>query len=275
MRPFFYVKDNEFVPQSQPYQEFTFNGILIYEVIRIVEGKILFLEDHLERFRNSLQKAQLETDPLTDTVIFERIKRLIQTNKLENGNIKFLLNKDLEGNVTFYAHEIPHYYPGEKEYQEGIKLMLFEAERTNPSIKQLHSNLKERVDAAIKENGAFEALLVHPNGYITEGSKSNFFIIKDNMVYTAPAEDVLPGVTRKKLMNLFQKHGITYVEARILPKDIHTFEAAFVSGTSPKVLPAKTIDQIEFNPKHQLLLQIMHLYNTEIGNYLKKTVKIV
>lgn len=275
MRPFFYVKDNEFVPQSQPYQEFTFNGSVIYEVIRIVEGKILFFEDHLERFRNSLQKAQLDTFPLLDENIFERVKGLIQTNNMVNGNVKFLLNKNLRGNITFYAHEIPHYYPCEKEYHEGIKLILFEAERTNPSIKQLHSNLKERVDTTIKVNEAFEALLVHPSGYITEGSKSNFFIIKDNKVYTAPAEDVLPGVTRKKLLELFQKYGITYVEARILPKDLHTFEAAFISGTSPKVLPVKTIDQFVFNPTHPLLLKLMNLYNTEIADYLKYSAKIL
>ncbi len=275
MRPFFYVKDNEFVPQSEPYQEFTFYGTVIYEVIRIIEGKILFLEDHLERFRNSLQKAQLDTFPLSDENIFERVKGLIRTNKLENGNIKFLLNKDLQENITFYAHEIPHYYPGEKEYQEGIKLILFEAERTNPSIKQLHSNLKERVDDAIKKNEAFEALLVHPNGNITEGSKSNFFIIKNSKVYTAPAEDVLPGVTRKKLLELFRKYSITCIETRTTPVDLHTFEAAFISGTSPKVLPVKAIDQFIYSPNHPLLAQIMNLYNTEIADYLKHTVKIL
>jgi branched-chain amino acid aminotransferase len=275
MRPFFYVKDNEFVPQSQPYQKFTFNGPVIYEVIRIIEGKILFFEDHLERFRNSLQKSQLDTFPLSDENIFERVKGLIRTNKLGNGNVKFLLNKNLQGTVSFYAHEIPYYYPSEIEYQQGIKLILFEAERTNPSIKQLHSNLKERVDAEIKENKAFEALLVHPGGYITEGSKSNFFIIKNSRVYTTPAEDVLPGVTRKKLLNLFQRYGITCIEARILPKDLHTFEAAFISGTSPKVLPVKTIDQFIYSPNHPLLLQIMHLYNTEIADYLKKSAKIL
>lgn len=275
MRPSFYVKDNEFVPQAQPYQEFTIAGTVIYEVIRIIEGKVLFFEDHLERFQNSVRKAQLDTAPPASSIISERVKGLIQTNRLENGNIKFFLNKDLQGNITFYAHEIPHYYPGEKEYQEGIMLILFEAERANPSIKQLHSNLKERVDAAIKKSKAFEALLVHPEGYITEGSKSNFFIIKNNNVYTSPAEDVLPGVTRKKLLELFQKHGIPCIETRTVPAELHSFEAAFISGTSPKVLPAKTIDQIEYNPKHPLLLQIMHLYNTEIDDYLKKSVKIL
>lgn len=275
MRPFFYVKNNEFVPQSQTYLEFTFDGTVIYEVIRIIEGKVLFFEDHLERFRNSLQKAQLDTTSFSDEIISERVRGLIRTNKLENGNIKFLINKDLQGNVIFYAYEIPHYYPAETEYQQGIKLILFEAERTNPSIKQLHSNLKERVDAAIKENKAFEALLVHPGGYITEGSKSNFFIIKKNSVYTSPAEDVLPGVTRKKLLELFQKYGISCFETRTTPAELHTFEAAFISGTSPKVLPAKTIDQFTYDPKHALLIQIMHLYNTEIDDYLKKTLKIV
>ena len=74
MRPSFYVKNNEFVPQSHPYLEITLTGTIIYEVIRTINGKILFFEDHLERFRNSLQKAQLGTYLLPDDTIFERIK---------------------------------------------------------------------------------------------------------------------------------------------------------------------------------------------------------
>lgn len=275
MRPSFYVKNNEFVAQNMPYQEFTLTGTVIYEVIRVINGKILFFEDHLIRFSNSLLKAQFDTCLFTGNIILNRIAGLIKTNKLENGNIKFLLNKDLQENITFIAHEIPHHYPSEKEYNEGIKLILFDAERPNPSIKQLHSDLKEKIDLAIKISNAFEALLVHPNGYISEGSKSNFFLVKNNTVFTSPAEDVLPGVTRKKLLELFQQHEIPVIEKRVIPAELNTFEAAFISGTSPKVLPAKTIDQIIFDPHHPLLLEIMDLYNTEIEDYLKNTVKIL
>ncbi len=274
MRPSFYVKNHELVSQSESYPEINLEGTIIYEVIRVINGKVLFFEDHLERFRNSLQMAKLDANQLSEN-INERIAELIRINKLADGNIKFLVNKDFKENITFYAFEIPHYYPTENEYKEGVKLILFEAERINPSIKQLHSSLKERVDTAIEKSNAFEAILVHPNGYLTEGSKSNFFMIKNSAVYTSPGEDVLLGVTREKLIKILRKNAIPCNEIRIVPTELNTFEAAFLSGTSPKVLPAKAIDKITFDPKHPLLVKIMDLYNTEIESYLKNTVKIL
>jgi branched-chain amino acid aminotransferase len=265
-----YVKNNEFVFQNTPFQESALTGQIIYEVIRVIRHKVLFSEDHLERFRNSLLQAGIENHNLSDTIINQRINGLIEKNDLGNGNIKFLINKDLSNKITFYAFIIPHHYPSVRAYEDGVKIIIFEAERSNPAIKQLHNTLKEKVDEAIRHNNAFEALLLHPNGYITEGSKSNFFLIRGETVYTSPEEDILAGVTRKNLLKLFREKSIKCVESRIMPAQLNSFEAAFISGTSPKVLPIKCIEETLFNPKHMLLSKIISLYNQEIEDYLAK-----
>ena len=86
---------------------------------------------------------------------------------------------------------------------------------------------------------------------------------------TPPKKNVLAGVTRQKVILLCKENNIECIEQEIRVSQLSNFEAAFFSGTSPKVLPVKSIDQINFDPGNELLKRLIKLYDEEIKRYIK------
>ena len=241
----------------------------VYEVIRIKDGKALFLEEHYERFINSLKlsKSNLEI-PISE--IKESINKLTELNKISNYNVKIVFNNLNSNSINKYYFFIKTSYPTNEMYDEGIKTLTYSAIRENPHAKVINQSLRDNVNALLKEKDCYEALYINDKNEITEGSRSNTFFLKGKKVYTAPAKDVLLGVTRQRIIRLCRENGIEVIEMPIKLNEINKFDAVFMSGTSPKVLPIKYIDDIKYDTKYPLLLKIMKIYDDEINNYLKK-----
>ncbi|WP_443110713.1 aminotransferase class IV [Caloramator sp. mosi_1] len=109
-------------------------------------------------------------------------------------------------------------------------------------------------------------MLVNNFDEITEGSRSNIFFIKGSKLYTAPKEDVLVGITRIKVIEIANKLGFEVVEDKIKVSQISEFEACFLTGTSPKVLPISYIDSYAYNVNNDILRNIMREYDKMINN---------
>lgn len=239
----------------------------VYEVIRIIDGIPLFLEEHYSRLKNSAALLGNEINMSFDT-IKSKIEKMIQLNEVSNYNIKIVVN-NFEQNTDTYFFFIKSSYPNENLYSQGIKTFLFDSTRENPNAKIINKNLRKDVDMLLKERNCYEALLVNDSKEVTEGSRSNLFFIKDGIVYTSPAGDVLMGITRQRIIKLCTKHNIKVVEAPIYSKSLNSYEAAFISGTSPKVLPISSIDELHYSTSNETLLKVMDIYNNEINEYLK------
>jgi branched-chain amino acid aminotransferase len=231
---------------------------IIYEVIRVINGKVLFYPDHIARFENSLKESGYSLD-IFELNIGEQLSLLITSNKIKNGNIKFLLR--LSESQDFYAFFIPHKYPSIKDYEEGVFLSTLLAERFTPHIKQQNNVLNNLVKEKLLKTKAYEILLVRSDWTITEGSKSNFFLIKNNEIYTARETDILPGITRKYILRLCEQLGIQVIEKEIPVNDLENCNAAFISGTSPKILPVRTINNVRFDVKNYILLELMKRFD--------------
>ena len=132
--------------------------------------------------------------------------------------------------------------------------------RENAEVKYINSGLREMTNKIIGEQGVHEVLLIDEENFITEGSRSNVFFIKDNTLFTAPLPHVLPGTSRKRVLIICQENNIRVEEKRVAYKDLSTYEAAFITGTSPLVLPILHIDNITFDPHHPLLVRVMEYY---------------
>ena len=126
----------------------------------------------------------------------------------------------------------------------------------------------------IADNSVYEVLLVNEAGYITEGSRSNVFFVKKNKVFTPPTEDVLQGVTRQKIIESIEKQNIEFAMENIAFNDISNFESVFISGTSRRVLPVKSIleTNINYNVNNDLLRfiekEFLNVTNLYIENYI-------
>lgn len=240
----------------------------VYEVIRVMDGTPLFLEDHYKRLISSAASIGKE-------VIFsieklrEYIKSLCSAAGIKNNNVKLVIN-DFKSipHGNFYLFFIKSSYPTEDMYKNGVKTALYSAVRENPNAKIINQSLRDSVNEYLEKNSLYEAILVNERGEITEGSRSNIFFIKNNQVYTSPAEGVLLGVTRQRIIRLCMENSIKVHEEVIPGSRINEFDAAFISGTSPKVLPIASIGNIMLSCSNNCLRKIMELYDQGVSNYL-------
>ena len=121
--------------------------------------------------------------------------------------------------------------------------------------------LRDATDRAIRTGDLYEVLLVNNDGKITEGSRSNVFFIKDGEVYTSPSDTVLLGVTRTMIIRIIEKAGIPLHYHLVGKDELRSFDAAFLSGTSPKVLPIASIGGISYDVNDPVLRYVMKEYN--------------
>ncbi|MBR5980876.1 MAG: aminotransferase class IV, partial [Firmicutes bacterium] len=233
----------------------------VYEVVRLTDGKPQFLKEHYSRLENSLGAIGMAV-PFSCDKLAESIRDLAEEGGIKDHNIK--LDVDISGHGMLYLN--PTHYPTAEQYKQGVKTELFNGERKNPNIKMMDKELRDATDAAIREHSLYEVILVDRDGQITEGSRSNIFFIRDGEVYTSPLHQVLPGVTRGKIIETVTGKGISVHEDPILAKNIAGFDAAFISGTSPKVLPIATIDGNNYDVNDPLLRSIMNWYDEVIND---------
>ena len=264
---------NYFIHNSdvKSIQEFSIpkEGVKLYEVIRVIQGTPLFIEEHIDRLLNSMNLEKVKSR-FDIAVIKEVFYKVIKANGYADGNIKLILNF-FQDQEDCYIYYIPHSYPEEKLYREGIHTILFHGERNNPNAKVINSQFRATVNKVIKNENAYEALLVDNHGRITEGSRSNVFFVKNDILVTPPLAQVLPGITRSQILEIAKENKIKVHERYIDENELKEYQGAFISGTSPKVLPIKTIDSIKISSSDNILVKkLMELYDNNIDKYIKK-----
>lgn len=244
-------------------------GPSVYEVIRIMDRVPLFLEEHFERLINSAKLLNYSLD-ITLEDMKKSISEMLNKNNIDNYNIKIVINGlDSSENNTYYYFNSGT-YPTNEMYNAGVDTFLYSATRENPNAKVIRKNMRDEINRLIDIKNCYEAILVNESNEVTEGSRSNLFFIKNNEVYTAPAEDVLLGITRQRIISLCRRNNFPLIETKIEIEDLNSFNACFISGTSPKILPIRSIDELHFDPNDNLLMNLMGIYDKEIDTYILK-----
>lgn len=259
------ILQNNIASESKDFSEKIFeNGLSIYEVIRIFKGHPIFLKDNLIRLDNSLKKSNINID-LEYLNIPDKLNRLIALEHIEEGNLKYVLHFTAD-KTDEYIFQIPHSYPTARNYQEGVPTITHTAMRPNPSVKYINADLRALTNQLMTENKVYEILLVDRDHYITEGSRSNVFFVQGEKLYTSPLEYVLPGTSRKRVFDICKAHNISIIEQRIACRSLKDFDAAFLTGTSPLLLPINQIDNIHYNLNNPFLHQLMKYYFALLEN---------
>lgn len=266
----YFIKNNKIIAATDFDPYFMQAGQSVYEVIRIIDTVPLFIGEHLERLKKSVSIIN-QSLFISKDEIMKRIQLLTKQCAIENGNVKLALHYNVPNSETdFYAFFIAHYYPSESEYRTGVDTITVNAIRSNPNAKVANLELNARINQEITRLNVFEAILLDDNGYITEGSRSNIFMIKDDTIFTAPLHNVLPGITRSKILTICQQQNYPVEEKNLRMADLVNMEAVFLTGTSPNVLPIKQVDSMCFSSAaNPLLIKIMKQYDAIITDYVE------
>jgi branched-chain amino acid aminotransferase len=266
----FYIVDGVLKRTETFEDSFLSCGINLYEVVKVMDGIPLFLNDHLERLNASAEKLNITFRARTPETL-PLIKQLFSANNQKNGNVKMVFHVEKEtGNRFFILYQVPHFYPPPEMYRQGADLVLWREERPAPGIKNWQPGFKQRIAGLKSASGAYEVLLMNEQGVITEGSQSNFFIITGNEVITAPRERVLAGITRKYVFEICRNLAIPIREKEFGLPELETADAAFLTGTSPGILPVGRIDKLSLPADHPLLASLRREFEKLVREDLRR-----
>ncbi|MGO9431442.1 D-amino-acid transaminase [Rhodoblastus sp.] len=227
----------------------------IYEVIEIFGGKLIDEAGHLERLNRSARELLLKL-PVGERVLKLILRELVARNGVAYGHVYL--------QVTRGAARRDHFFPkagtpttlvafahrsdraaAEAKAQAGIKVISVPDIRwKRPDIKStsLLPNVLAKQQA--KDFGAYEAWLVDEEGFVTEGSSSNAWIVDaDGALVTHPADSgILRGITRARLFEIAAAHQIRIVERRFTVVEAKAAREAFITGATTLVMPVVAID---------------------------------
>ena len=223
----------------------------VYEALRVLHGKVVHLADHEKRLRESAAMLKMNI-PNLDLELW--INKLIEHDKLDDVTMRILVVGGKEVQV-FITYQDLLTYP-DSYYNEGIAVTTYHGERFLPTCKTSNLLLSYLALEDAKSKGGFEALLVDRNNRVLEGTRSNFYLVKDNCVYTAGDEDVLSGVTRISVLKAFKELNYKIIMEAPNFSDLFCGGTLFISSTSMAAMPISTLNQKKIPCDFELVKKI-------------------
>lgn len=243
------VKEGETIisPEDRGYQF----GDGVYEVVRVYNGQLFAIQEHIDRFYRSADKIRLVI-PYTKDILHKMIYDLVEVNEVDTGSVYFQITRGATArNHPFPSHDVPTVFTANTKVnlrpmhnlQNGVKVTLVEDIRwLRNDIKSLNLLGAVLAKQEAVEKGCYEAIL-HRDGIVTEGSSSNVLAIKDGILYTHPANHfILKGITRTIVLQCAEEVGLPVVEKAFTTEDLFKMDEVMVTSTSSEVTPVIDID---------------------------------
>ncbi len=254
-----YLNDR-IIPRSEAVISIFDHGFLygdgIYETMRVYNGVVFKLDEHLNRLYRSASMIGLALPKDTDAIKIA-VYETLSANDLSNAYVRLTVSRgrgplgldpDLCKEPTFLiiAEEFKEY--PKAFYENGVRLIIPKTKRNfpealNPQIKSLNflNNILAKIEA--KQADAYEALMLNISGKLTEGTISNVFFIKDEILCTPSIEcGILDGITRRVVIELATREGITVKEGEFTKQDIYSASEVFITNTTLEVMPVSRVD---------------------------------
>ena len=255
----------------------------VWSGIRLHNGKLLFLTEHLQRLYDDAKAISLKIHVNKK----ELTKYLIQTVKknkmLSDVHIRLIISRGIKStpyqDPSFTISKptiviIPEYKkPDEKLYKKGLILKTVKTIRGPKNVQDPVLNTLSKLNCILacieaKKNNADEALMHDINGNIATNNSTHFFFIKDNKVYTSTGNYCVKGITRKNVIDICKSNKIIINQKNFKLKDVMKADEAFVTGTFANIIPVKKINNKKFSiKKSNLTFVIRNLYLEKINSY--------
>jgi branched-chain amino acid aminotransferase len=229
----------------------------VFEGIRIYNGKIFRLKQHIDRLYESARSIHLEI-PMSKEQMTEAMLHTVQAaGKRGDGYIRALVTrgagslgldprKTTDPQVIIIVDDVS-LYPREV-YESGLDIVSVCTIRNHPNalsprVKSLNylNNILAKIEAI--QAGCIEALMVNHKGEIAECTGDNIFLVKNGVLKT-PSVDagILEGVTRNAIMELARAAGIPVLEPPLTRHDVYTADECFLTGTAAEVIAVVRCD---------------------------------
>ncbi len=241
------VVNGELIPFDQArvsiFDPAYFSSFGVYETVKVDHGQPFYLEDHLYRLLSSARMIDLElrVDVATLAGWFTKLIN-VDPQATWSSRIIALGSDGTADSVPVIAIQATALatYP-DVFYQNGAAAVLFEGQRFMPACKSLNALVNYLARRKASGLSAVEGIL-HHDGFLTEGSRSNLFAVSQGQLITPPESTVLSGITRDVILRVMQDTDYPVVETA-MPLDLRRYSEVFISSTSMHVMPITKIEE--------------------------------
>ena len=260
-------------------------GDAVWEGLRVYNGKVFCLDEHLNRLLESAKSMAFEKVPKL-TYIKEAIFSTLKANKMFNDtHVRLTLTRgekitsgmnpklNQKGcTLIVLAEWKPAIYSGKK-----LRLVTANVRRNSPLFldsKIHHNNLINNILAKIESNnaGADDAIMLDLNGFVAETNSTNIFMIKEGKVFTPFADACLPGVTRGLIIGICIENNIPIFEKNISITEFYNADQVFTTGTMGELANVVEIDKRKIKNKGNILSKIKELFKEKTQTLGKKII---
>ncbi len=235
-------------------------GLSAFEGIRCYQGKggsaIFRLQEHVDRLFESAHITQLEI-PYDRKQVADAIVETVRVNKLEACYIRPIAYIGY-GAMGLYPSENPIHlaiaawrwgaYLGEEGLTKGIKVKVSSLTRHHVNVAMTRAKISGYyvnsilAKREVKQDGYDEALMLDTEGYVSEGTGENVFIVRKGKIKTTPLTSILEGITRNTVMELARERNIPVLEERFTRDALYVADEVFLTGTAAEITPVREID---------------------------------
>ena len=253
--------DGNFYDQAEAKISVFDHGLLygdgVFEGIRFYNDRVFRLDEHIDRLWDSARAIAMDV-PMSKSELIAATLETVRQNELHDGYIRLIVTRGVGSlglspdscrrpSIIIIAATIA-LYP-EDLYHKGLTMVTCSTRRTppaalSPRVKSLNylSNILAKLEA--QNAGAGEGLMLNEQGYVTECTGDNIFVVKKGEISTPPLNSgILAGVTRAVVFELAEKLHIRTVERDLIRHDIYTADECFLTGTAAEVIPAVQLDR--------------------------------
>ncbi len=249
------------VPEREATVSVFDHGLLygdgVFEGIRVYNGRVFMLEEHIDRLFRSAKAITLDI-PMSKKRLADAVVKTCRANNTRNGYIRLVVTRGVgtlglnpyvckRPQIIIIAANI-ELYP-RKLYDRGLAIVTVATVRNlpeslNPNIKSLNylNNILAKIEAI--NDGVMEAVMLNSQGFVAEATGDNIFIVKGETLVTPPTQaGILEGITRNVVMNLARERGYHVREAMMTRYDLYNAEEVFLTGTAAEIIPVVDIDR--------------------------------
>ena len=233
----------------------------VYEVTPCFDGRPFRLEQHIDRLFSSLRAVAIPLDIAPDALI-AKTEELVELNRNVTSShricrIGHWVTRGLEGwvplderdggaTLCIFVQPVPRTLSGE-DYLAGVPLTIVSTRRSPPSVLDPNVKTTSRMNPIVAEMEASSAgslgLMLDIDDHVAEGPTFNFFLVHERELVTPKVEYVLPGITRRVVLELASTIGVPTREENISRDEIATADEFFVTASTWGVLPARSVDR--------------------------------
>ena len=251
----------------------------VWEGLRVHDGKLSFLDRHLDRLFEGAKAIAMDVG-LDRDAITRRLYETIDANGMKDGgHVRLMVTRGVRSTpyqdprvvVTPATVVIIAEYkkPDPAIYERGLKLFTVHVRRGDPAVQDQKINSHSKLNCILAsiqatQADADEALMLDPHGFVATCNSTHFFIVRQGEVWTSSGKYCLGGITRGLALEVAREAGIPAIEKDFSLTDVYGADEAFVTGTFAGIVPVREVDGRQLTYRGPMVERLQQLYGERV-----------